>query len=95
MFFVVLLSALLQGGTVDWVETDLQQGFEVVSPHLRPIGSLPLEGPLAERVRTVLDQQINPSVAMHGGAIGLLEVRSNTAYITMTSRSIWAGPRLS
>jgi Fe/S biogenesis protein NfuA len=75
---------LLQGGKVDWVESGVRRGFKVESPHLRPIGSLPPDGPLAERVRMVLDKQINPSVATHGGAIGLVEVRRSTAYITMS-----------
>jgi len=39
--------------------------------------------PLALRVRAVLDTQVNPGVAAHGGSIDLLEVRDGTAYISM------------
>jgi Fe/S biogenesis protein NfuA len=39
--------------------------------------------PLAVRVQDVLDTQVNPGVAAHGGFIDLLEVRDGTAYISM------------
>jgi Fe/S biogenesis protein NfuA len=39
--------------------------------------------PLAARVQDVLDRQINPGIASHGGYIELLEVRDGTAYIEM------------
>lgn len=39
--------------------------------------------PLARRIQEVLDTQINPGVAAHGGSIDLLEVRDATAYISM------------
>ena len=39
--------------------------------------------PLALRVQDVLDTQVNPGVAAHGGYIDLLEVRDGTAYISM------------
>lgn len=39
--------------------------------------------PLAARVQAVLDTQVNPGVAAHGGYIDLLEVRDGTAFISM------------
>lgn len=39
--------------------------------------------PVALRVQDVLDTQVNPGVAAHGGYIDLLEVRDGTAYISM------------
>ncbi len=39
--------------------------------------------PLAARVQEVLDRQVNPGVASHGGIIDLLEVRDGTAFISM------------
>lgn len=39
--------------------------------------------PLAARVQEVLDRQVNPGIASHGGYIELLEVRDGTAYIEM------------
>lgn len=46
----------------------------------------PSEGwsdPIAARVQAVLDQQINPAIAAHGGYIDLLNVRDGVAYIAM------------
>ena len=39
--------------------------------------------PLAAQVQAVLDTQVNPGVAAHGGFIDLLEVRDGTAFISM------------
>lgn len=39
--------------------------------------------PLAVRVQEVLDRQVNPGIAAHGGFIDLLEVRDGTAFISM------------
>lgn len=75
---------LLEGASVDWIESLNETGFKVENPNLKPIGSEPLEGPLAERVQTVIDQKVNPAVARHGGQIGLVEVRDSVAYIRMS-----------
>jgi Fe/S biogenesis protein NfuA len=39
--------------------------------------------PLAEAVQRLLDEEINPSVAMHGGHIDLLDVADGVAFIHM------------
>lgn len=39
--------------------------------------------PLAARVQAVLDRQINPSVAAHGGFVDLLDVRDGAAYVQL------------
>lgn len=75
---------MLEGARVEWVETLNETGFKVENPNLEPIGSKPLEGPLAEQVETVIEEKINPSVAAHGGQISLVEVRDSVAYIQMS-----------
>lgn len=75
---------LLEGASVDWVETLTSTGFKVENPNLKPLGSEPLEGPLAERVARVIDEQINPAVASHGGRIHLVDVREGTVYVRMS-----------
>lgn len=45
--------------------------------------SLPSASVLKERVQAVIDREINPSVASHGGYIDLLDVRQNTVFIRM------------
>lgn len=44
----------------------------------------PPEGPLADRIRDLLDTRINPAVSMHGGHIGLADVEDTEIYILMS-----------
>ncbi len=74
---------LLEGARVDWIETLTDSGFKVENPNLAPIGSKPLEGPLADRVRQAIDQFVNPGVAQHGGQVTLVEVRDKIVYLEM------------
>ncbi len=75
---------ILRGTTIDWVESIEGSGFKFDNPNITPLGSEPLTGPLAERVRRVLDDQINPGVATHGGSISLVDVRDNVVYLRMS-----------
>jgi len=74
---------LIDGGSVDWIETLNESGFKVESPNLAQIGSKPLEGPLTHRVQQAIDQFVNPGVAQHGGSVTLVEVRDSVVYIQM------------
>ena len=74
---------LLEGASIDWVETLNESGFKFSNPNLSPIGSQPLEGPMADRVRQAIDQFVNPGVAQHGGHVTLVDVRDNVVYIQM------------
>lgn len=38
---------------------------------------------IRERVQRVLDEEINPAVAMHGGTISLLDVQNGVVYVKM------------
>lgn len=75
---------LLDGATVDWVESMAGSGFKVESPNLRPLGSEAPSGELAERVRGVIETQINPSIAAHGGSVSLVDVRDTVVYLEMS-----------
>ncbi|MGH7541704.1 MAG: iron-sulfur cluster assembly accessory protein, partial [Gemmatimonadota bacterium] len=74
---------ILDGTTIDWVENLRGSGFQFENPNLKPLGSAPLEGPLVERVRRVIDERINPGVASHGGAVSLVDIRENVVYVRM------------
>ena len=74
---------ILDGARVDWIEALLESGFKVENPNLEPIGSKPLEGPLADRVQQAIDQYVNPGVAQHGGHVTLVEVRDNIVFLQM------------
>lgn len=73
----------LSGATVGWVETIQGSGFKIENPNIAPLGTA-AEGPLAERVKGVIDLQINPSIAAHGGQVSLVEVRDGVAYVEMS-----------
>lgn len=65
------------GTTIDFVETPSQSGFKIENPN--PLWSDPLEA----AVQKVLDEDINPAVASHGGFVTLLEVRDAVAYLQL------------
>jgi Fe/S biogenesis protein NfuA len=72
----------LEGATVDFVQRVNESGFEV-----RPVNQKTAlsesGGELADRVRSVLETQINPAVASHGGAILLADVKGSEIFIEM------------
>jgi Fe/S biogenesis protein NfuA len=73
----------LEGAEVDFVERVNERGFEVTP---RPV-EVPTEGPsgaLAEKVRSILDQQVNPAIASHGGKILLVDVKETEVFMEMT-----------
>lgn len=67
---------------VDFVERVNESGFEIVP--LRPPEPAGPTGPVAERVQAVLDGQVNPAIASHGGRIDLVEVRGTEIYMRMS-----------
>lgn len=65
-------------------------GAEVVLDESAPGGAMRVENPnegwkdpVSRAVQEVIDRQINPGVARHGGAVALLEVRDGTAYVEL------------
>ncbi|MCY3928758.1 MAG: iron-sulfur cluster assembly accessory protein [Acidobacteria bacterium] len=67
----------LDGATIDFVTRLSESGFKFDNPN-----SVWGDGVAAD-VQRVLDEQINPQIAAHGGFVTLLEVKDETAYITM------------
>ncbi|MDH3732053.1 MAG: iron-sulfur cluster assembly accessory protein [Gemmatimonadota bacterium] len=74
---------ILDGTSIDWVESMHGSGFKFENPNIKPLGAEPLEGPLAERIQRVIDERVNPGVAMHGGQIRLVDIRENIVYVQM------------
>lgn len=83
------------GATVDFVERVNESGFEVkpaastldgpsANGSEAPPTREPPTGELADRVRKVLDERVNPAVAMHGGAIVLDRIQGTEIFIEMT-----------
>lgn len=73
----------LEGARVDWIETVHGGGFQVENPNVRPLGAEPPTGELAEAVASVIENRINPAVAMHGGRVALVDVRDDVVYVQL------------
>ena len=80
----------LEGALVDFVERVNESGFEVrlagaqVAPTPVPRANGAPQGEIADRVRAVLDSQVNPAIAAHGGMISLVDVQETEIYVEMS-----------
>lgn len=78
----------LAGATIDWEETLLGSGFTFDNPNRPASAVLPtgvrddLEGSLPDRIRMLLDSEINPAIAAHGGRVALVEVKDRRVYLS-------------
>lgn len=78
----------LEGARLDYRETLLESGFRFDNPNPPPTPTLPsgsrddLTGSVAEKVRRLLDTEINPAVAAHGGRVALAGVEDGVVYLT-------------
>lgn len=76
----------LNGATVDFVETIQESGFQITPDPEAVKASMDDTGPegkLADRVSHVLDTEINPAIASHGGVINLVDVQGTEIFIEM------------
>ncbi len=83
----------LRGGTLDVAGGD-EGGLVIVNPNVPPsrpaspsMGDRPpadLSGSVAQRVIAVLDEQVNPAIAMHGGHAELVAVEEDVAYLRLS-----------
>lgn len=79
----------VRGATIDWLDDPFGGGgLRVDNPNTPspPIGAAApahLSGDVAERVMQVLDQQVNPTIAAHGGRAELVAVEQGTAYLRL------------
>jgi Fe/S biogenesis protein NfuA len=67
----------LEGVTVDFVHRLQESGFKFDNPNS------PWSSPTAAEVQRVIDEKINPQIAAHGGVVTLLDVKDDTAYVSM------------
>ena len=77
----------LRGTRIDYRETLLERGFRFDNPNVPASPVLPagepvdLEGPLPDRIRMLLDTEINPAIAAHGGRVRLVDVKDGQVYL--------------
>jgi Fe/S biogenesis protein NfuA len=86
----------LSGTTID-LEGDQITGSLIIVHQKQPLASSPspavaaaagptpdLTGDVAQRIKRVLDEQINPGIASHGGHAELVAVEDSTAYVRLS-----------
>jgi Fe/S biogenesis protein NfuA len=86
--------AEMRGSVLDVNRDGDQDGMVIQNPNRppRPAGASPgmvgppvdLSGDVAQRVIQVLEQQINPSIAVHGGRADLVAVEGDAAYLRLS-----------
>ena len=78
----------LRGARLDYRETLLETGFRFETPNPPPSPTIPsgaradLTGTTAEKIRRLLDTEINPAVAAHGGRVELAGVEDRVIYLS-------------
>jgi Fe/S biogenesis protein NfuA len=77
----------LQGATLDLPSNQDQPGLVLRNPNRPEVPALgdPIEltGSTEDKVRQLLDQQVNPAIAAHGGFASLVRIAGETAFIAM------------
>jgi len=82
--------ARLVGARLDWSDEG-EGGLVILNPNTpprtdvfaaRPPGDL--TGDLAQQVLAVLEEQVNPSIAMHGGRADLVAVEQDVVYLRLS-----------
>ena len=77
----------MQGATIDFHDSLVESGFKIenpnapVSPGFGSGSRDDLEGPVPERVRMLLDQEINPTIAAHGGVVRMVDYEDGTVFL--------------
>jgi Fe-S cluster biogenesis protein NfuA len=81
------LVAVTQAGGEDWRQIGKRIGTAIRQfinpPPEIPEGERIAVSELRDRVQQILDEQINPGVASHGGYVELLDVKDNNIFIRM------------
>ena len=70
----------IEQAVVDYVDGLMGSGFKIERPRTLPPE---LSGPLVDKIQQVLDDQINPAVAGHGGHVALFDVKDQTVFLQL------------
>jgi Fe/S biogenesis protein NfuA len=86
----------VRGATIDWSEDQMQGGLLLLNPNTAspsisggPPGDL--SGDVPERVAQVIEHQINPAIAAHGGQAELVAVEDSIAYVRLGGGCVGCG----
>jgi Fe/S biogenesis protein NfuA len=89
---VVVASSVdrMTGATLDLGDNGGEQGLVMLNPNApapaRPAFDLPgtdLSDPIAQRIIEIIEAEVNPQIAAHGGFADLVAYESGTAYVRM------------
>lgn len=70
----------LKEATLDLVENEWGGEFKIENPSIK---TPDLTGDVPQKIQKLIDEQINPAVASHGGFVSLIDVKDSTAYIEL------------
>jgi len=88
-----LSTPYVDGATIDYANSAQGEGFVIKTaskprpprPQLPPeLAGEPPTGPDAEAIQKLLEEQINPGLASHGGEATLIAVKGDVVYIKMS-----------
>jgi Fe/S biogenesis protein NfuA len=72
----------VRGATIDWLDDPLDNP-NTPSPTIGAPPPADLSGDVSKRVIQVLDEQVNPTIAAHGGRAELVAVKEGAAYLKL------------
>lgn len=70
----------IKGGSLDYVSDMMGGRFKFENPNEEDVFK---DNPIAGQIQALIDAEINPFVASHGGVISLLDFKDGTAFIHM------------
>ena len=71
----------LEGATIDFVFSLISSEFKVEAP-VRKLDTP--EGRIAAKIQQVLDEEVNPSLATHGGGAVLIDFKDGIVFLELT-----------
>jgi Fe/S biogenesis protein NfuA len=86
----------VRGATLDVSNAGGEQGLVMINPNVPPSSRTPshngdtpipeadLSSPTAQKILEILEQDVNPQIAMHGGWADLVAFENGTAYVRMS-----------
>lgn len=75
----------LYDATIDIVMKNLQTDIIIETPHLQPISLFEETSPLADKVYFLLETEINPALAAHGGRVHLVNITDDNIVLLQFS----------
>jgi len=72
---------LIDGATIDYLQTGASEGFKFINPN--DLRYKRWDDPIAARFQKLLEDEINPGIAAHGGVIVLLDYTEGVAKVHM------------